>query len=431
MFSTTSTVCNNDIPVPSRVSVPTSQDKCDVTATLVASLLLIVSLSLVINYVIHPVPPMIQITADFALSLPVVVCGSISMGLIVTLLVQICRNQSVAEAFSRTTHASVRSRIHMGGRPDCETVSQYAEAHQATIEYTEEMVGDRISFETRDGVQLTGYWNESDSPCMRPTVLLFHGNNGSASTMTDWGYYYKQLGFNVLMVEYRGYGLSEGTAGGPNQELEAYLDAEAALKFVLSKNIPKSNVVAHGLSLGGAYAAALGYFFGVEHIILDHTFTTIGSICGNWVPVRSWDNLISSSYVQTQLDKHPDIPDASDLVTDGFNTLAKVQQMTGNIFVICGKKDRMMPLRFGQELIQARYPGKSNTQQNYLVTLEGGHNYDFKLFHENRAAQQKHWAFLYNVGVWDQLNYSELVNWDLLRVQGKAKFQEGDRGFVF
>lgn len=68
--------------------------------------------------------------------------------------------------------------------------------------------------------------------------------------MIPWGEFYKTRGLNVLLVEYRGYGLSEGAAGGVNQEMEAYLDAEAALKFVLSQGVVKNKILAHGYSLG-------------------------------------------------------------------------------------------------------------------------------------------------------------------------------------
>lgn len=430
-MSSINIIGKHDGSVPLLVRRPTWQDKYKVIVTLAGSLLLIASLSLALYYAIHPIPPMVQITPDFALSLPVVICSSIGMGLITTLLIQISINKPVAEAFKRVEHATVRSRLHQGGRSIGTTVVQYKEANQEIIDYAERRVGSLVSFTTRDGVQLSGYWGHtSDFFQGSPTVLLFHGNLGCTSTMTSWGWYYKQLGFNVLMVEYRGYGLSEGVAGGPNQELEAYLDAEAALNFVLSKNIPKRFVVAHGLSLGGAYAAALGYFFGVKRIILDHTFTSVGSVVGNWVPFRSWDKYISSSYIQTKFDKHPDIRGAKDLVTDGFNTLAKVKQMKGEVLVICGKKDRMMPPRFGQELMQVRYPDDCSKQQACFATIGGGHNYAFNSFLDNREAQQKHWAFLFGIGVKDEFRYRDLVDLDLLCTHGKAKFQEGDQGFI-
>ncbi len=317
----------------------------------------------------------------------------------------------------------------MGGRDSGTTVAQYEEVHEVEIKVTEAIIGNCVTFEARDGVKLSGYWHENDDLLNAPAVILFHGNNGDARMMLDWGDYYKNLGFSVLMVEYRGYALSEGVAGGPNQELEAYLDAEASLQFILSKEIPKKNILVHGFSLGGAYAAALGYFYGVEHIILDHTFTTLGSICAKWFPFASWDNRIASSYVRDTMNKHPQIPGAQDLATDGFNTLSKVQKMNGKVFVICGKNDRMMPARFAEEIMQARYPDNLNTRQNSFVMLEGGHNYPFNLFEGNEEAIQKHWAFLVPIGKWNRLKYSGLVNLDLLCAQDKSQFQDGDRGF--
>lgn len=231
-----------------------------------------------------------------------------------------------------------------------------------------------------------------------PTVLLFLGQSEKADwRCKPWGWFYgKYLGFNVLITDYRGYGLSEGTAGGPNQEFEAYLDAEAAYYFVLAQGIEHENVIAHGCSLGGAYAAALGRFRGVEYVILDHTFTSIADVCANKVPFIPWDTAISSAYVNANIPPNPSLIFAQkNITTDGFNTLNKVSQMEGNIFVISGKNDTVAPSSFGEKLVKARYPDNKEKQKESLLVVEGGHERRGFIFDEDRKALKQFWEALW------------------------------------
>jgi fermentation-respiration switch protein FrsA (DUF1100 family) len=58
---------------------------------------------------------------------------------------------------------------------------------------------------------------------------------------------YQQLGCNLLLFDYRGYGMSEGT---PSEE-GLYLDAQAALHFLSSRrDVNHSEIIIFGRSLG-------------------------------------------------------------------------------------------------------------------------------------------------------------------------------------
>lgn len=60
------------------------------------------------------------------------------------------------------------------------------------------------------------------------------------------GFYHK-LNINILLVEYRGYGLSEGSPS----EQGLYIDAQTAFDYLMLRNdIDRSKIVVFGRSLG-------------------------------------------------------------------------------------------------------------------------------------------------------------------------------------
>lgn len=59
--------------------------------------------------------------------------------------------------------------------------------------------------------------------------------------------------FGVLMIDYRGYGMSDGKP----TESGMYADADAGLKWLMSKGLNSSRLVMYGFSLGSAPAAKL------------------------------------------------------------------------------------------------------------------------------------------------------------------------------
>ena len=66
---------------------------------------------------------------------------------------------------------------------------------------------------TKDNVQIASYFIKQDGPLATkvPTVLYFHGNAGNIGhRLHNAQVLYKHCGFNILLVEYRGYGKSQG-----------------------------------------------------------------------------------------------------------------------------------------------------------------------------------------------------------------------------
>jgi pimeloyl-ACP methyl ester carboxylesterase len=65
-----------------------------------------------------------------------------------------------------------------------------------------------VTLTTADGVKISGWYVPAPSP--RGTLLFFHGNAGNISHRLDSIEIFRELGLSVFIIDYRGYGKSEG-----------------------------------------------------------------------------------------------------------------------------------------------------------------------------------------------------------------------------
>ena len=68
------------------------------------------------------------------------------------------------------------------------------------------------NIKTNDGVILSGLLFKADSS--KGVILYLHGNGGSLSSWGDVANTYTELGYDVFIIDYRGYGKSEGVISG-------------------------------------------------------------------------------------------------------------------------------------------------------------------------------------------------------------------------
>src|SRR6266852_113625 len=100
---------------------------------------------------------------------------------------------------------------------------------------------------------LHGWWVAGTRPDAK-VVLYLHGNEGNVSTNIGDIAPLRELGYAVFMLDYRGYGASEGAFPS---EKTVYEDAEDAWDHLRSRGIDPANVFIYGHSLGAAIAIEL------------------------------------------------------------------------------------------------------------------------------------------------------------------------------
>ncbi|KAF3916503.1 hypothetical protein ABW20_dc0101123 [Dactylellina cionopaga] len=144
---------------------------------------------------------------------------------------------------------------------------------------------DTVNLETPDGETLRSYFLRAGGIQKKGiTVLLLHGNAGNVGYRIPIGKVFaEQMGCNVFMLGYRGYGLSTGKP----DEKGLKIDAEAALEWIFKHEDTKdTKVIIYGQSLGGAIGIQMAakYQDQLAGLMLENTFTSMRAVIPNVFP---------------------------------------------------------------------------------------------------------------------------------------------------
>jgi uncharacterized protein len=195
--------------------------------------------------------------------------------------------------------------------------------------------------------RLHGWWMPADGAAIG-TLLYLHGNGINIGANVDQANRLHKLGFSVLLIDYRGYGLSEG--GFPS-EANVYQDAEVAWKYLVEERyIPEEEIFIYGHSLGGAVAIDLATKRpNAAGLVVQSSFTSMIAMAS-----QQWYTRI----FPTEL-----------LVRERFDSITKVKSLKLPVLFIHGVADDLIPYTMTQTLYQAA------PQPKQLLLVPGrGHN---------------------------------------------------------
>lgn len=123
---------------------------------------------------------------------------------------------------------------------------------------------------TEDGVRIEAWY--VPAPPARGAALLAHSNAGNISHRVDYALMFHRLGYSLLLLEYRGYGRSEGK---PSEE-GTYADARAGWRhLVAERGFPPERIVLVGESMGGAVVARLAADEHPGALVLASSFVSV------------------------------------------------------------------------------------------------------------------------------------------------------------
>jgi pimeloyl-ACP methyl ester carboxylesterase len=133
--------------------------------------------------------------------------------------------------------------------------------------------GEEVFLRSEDGVRLHAFF--LPAPGASRALLFLHGNAGNASQRLPNAAQLVQLGTHVLLLDYRGFGLSQGKPSEPG----VYADARAALAHLVeTRGFPEARIVIFGRSLGGAVAVDLAQERGLAGLVLESTFPSVADV---------------------------------------------------------------------------------------------------------------------------------------------------------
>lgn len=154
-----------------------------------------------------------------------------------------------------------------------------------------------LTIPTPDGETLNGAFIPSSGRRADITVIYFHGQSNNLGTTWPRLEYLYPLGYNLAMVDPRGYGLSTGTP----TETGLHIDELAIRAAVLAlPGIDPAKVVDYGRSLGSGLAIDLAFTDTPAVLITESAFASIASFVddatyvdfpSSFVSQSSWDNL--------------------------------------------------------------------------------------------------------------------------------------------
>lgn len=200
-----------------------------------------------------------------------------------------------------------------------------------------------VFFETVDGVELSGWFIPSESA--RGVILFCHGNAGNISHQLESIQIFHRLRLDVFIFDYRGYGQSKGKP----TEQGTYKDAQAAWRYLVEeRQVPPSQVIVFGRSLGGAVASWLAQSHTPGALILESTFTSLPDIAATLYP-----------YLPVRLSRFK------------YNTAEYLGRVGCPVLVVHSRDDEIIPFSHGCQLLKiARKPKK-------FLEISGTHNEGF------------------------------------------------------
>ncbi|POA58625.1 MULTISPECIES: alpha/beta hydrolase [unclassified Pseudomonas] len=211
---------------------------------------------------------------------------------------------------------------------------------RAKLEYRD------VTLTTADGLKLHAWWLPAKAGVpVKGTVLHLHGNGGNLAWHLGGSWWLPEQGYQVLLLDYRGYGLSEGEPSLP----AIYQDLDSAFAWLdRAPEVQGKPLVVLGQSLGGALAI---------HYLVEHPErqARLKAIVFDGVPASYRDvgrYALSTSWLTWPLQ----VP-LSWLVPDGDSAIHSMARLTGVPKLIYHSlDDQLVPLSNGIRLYQAAPP---------------------------------------------------------------------------
>jgi hypothetical protein len=204
-----------------------------------------------------------------------------------------------------------------------------------------------VWLKSNDGVRLHGWLFKSREPAAFATIIYFHGNGGNIGNAGWVGESLSSRGFDVFLLDYRGYGRSAGDAGA---EAGLNADADAAYEYITkTRAVPPSRVVIYGQSLGTAVAVDLSSRQDSAALVLESGFSSASDLASNVIPVLP-------RFLHF-------------LAKNRFESKRKLSSIRCPVLIVHGEPDLTIPTEHGRILFNA-----ANEPKKLLIVPGAGHN---------------------------------------------------------
>jgi len=205
-------------------------------------------------------------------------------------------------------------------------------------------VVEEVWLDAGDGVKVHGIY--AGRPDALADLLFFHGNAGNLYDRLDNVALLVESGFNVLIMDYRGYGKS----GGAPSERALYDDGMHAYRYLVDeRGVDPSRLVLFGRSLGSTGAMELGSQVETGAVIAESAFTSAQDLA------RVHYGFLPGMLLRS--------------MTHEFDSIEKAAKLKAPVLYVHGNVDNIVPAVMGRRLYEA------SPEPKEWYEIEGaGHN---------------------------------------------------------
>lgn len=218
----------------------------------------------------------------------------------------------------------------------------------------------QFSFETRhdeidlvmeDGARINLLFFHANEP--KGLMVYYHGNAGN---LEGWGYeveYYVSLGYDVAIMDYRGYGKSTG-----KRNQKTILSDALAVYENFKSGYNEGNIVIYGRSLGSGIASYVASKTNPGKLILETPYYSFVSLAKSHMPIFPVG--FSLKY--------------------RFPTYKYLQEVKCPVIIFHGTEDMVVSFDQGERLFESLVDGTAT-----MVVIEGGSHNDLRNYEEFRS----------------------------------------------
>jgi fermentation-respiration switch protein FrsA (DUF1100 family) len=203
---------------------------------------------------------------------------------------------------------------------------------------------EEVWLDAGDGVRVHGLY--VSRPDAFADLLFFHGNAGNLYDRLDNVVLLVESGFNVLIMDYRGYGKSDGSPS----ERALYDDGLAAYRYLLDeRGVDPTRLVLFGRSLGSTVAIELGQQVEAAAVIAESAFTSAQELA------RVHYGFLPGMLLRS--------------MTHEFDSISKAPKLKAPVLYVHGNVDTIVPAVMGRRLFEA-----SPEPKEWYEIAGAGHN---------------------------------------------------------
>lgn len=214
-------------------------------------------------------------------------------------------------------------------------------------EWTPPPNGEDVWINVANGERIHGWFLKSPQQPPLATILHCHGNGGNITNAGWYGVKLTEVGFDVLLIDYRGYGRSDGDV---TDEWALNADGEAAYHYLLNeRGVKPERLALYGMSLGTTVAIDVASRKPCGALVVESGLSSaqeMGEFALPFLP----------GFIRK-------------LAKNRFESVRKIANVNCPVLVTHGTNDRTIPVAQGRKLFEA-----AKDPKQLLIIEGGGHN---------------------------------------------------------